>query len=111
MHWVSICNLLYQATDISGKFETVLKENYALIVFSSRFKMKFKYPFVVRGFYVFRVYWDSITGETLDTEPEIDGEKFGDQHSVAVKKGVITVGHIPKDILFLPNTSLYMAEQ
>ena len=63
--------------------------------------MKFEYPCVVRGFHVYRVYWDPVTGETLETEPEIDGEKFGDKHSVAVKKGAITVGHIPKDISLL----------
>ena len=80
---------------------TVLKENYALIVLSSCFKMKFKYPCVVRGFHLYRAYWNPITGETLDTEPEIDGIKFGNKHSVVVKKGVITLGHILKDISLL----------
>ena len=60
--------------------------------------MKFVYPCVVRGFHVYKVYWDPVIGEKLDTEPEQDGEKFGDKHCVAIKKGSITVGHVPKDI-------------
>ena len=59
--------------------------------------MNFEYLCVARGFHVYRVYWVPVTGQTLDTKPEIDGEKFGDKHSVAVKKGAITVRHIPKE--------------
>ena len=60
--------------------------------------MKFVYPCIVRGFHVYRVYWEPVVGELLTTEPETDGEKYGDKHCVAVKKDKITVGHIPKDI-------------
>lgn len=66
-------------------------------------KMTFVYSSVVRGFHVYRVYWDPVFDEILDTEPEIGGEKYGDIHCVAVKKGHMTVGHVPKDI------SSYMA--
>lgn len=64
-------------------------------------KMKYVYPCVVRGFHVYKVYWDPVIGESLDTEPDSDGEKFGDMHCVAVKKGNMTVGHVPKDISLL----------
>ena len=39
--------------------------------------------------------------ETLDTEPEIDGKKFGNKHCAEVKNGVIAVRYIPKDISLL----------
>ena len=62
------------------------------------FNMKFIYPCVVRGFHEYRVYWDPIIGETLTTQPDPDGRKFGDKHSVAVMKDGITCGHLPKEI-------------
>ena len=60
--------------------------------------MKFIYPCVVRGYHVYRVYWDLVIGEELTTQPDPDGRKFGDKHSVAVMKDGVTVGHLPKDI-------------
>ena len=60
--------------------------------------MKFVYPCVVRGFHVYRFYWDPVIGEKLTTQPDPDGRKFGDKHSVAVMKDGMTVGHLPKDI-------------
>ena len=32
------------------------------------------------------------------TQPDPDGRKFGDKHSVAVMKDGITCGHLPKEI-------------
>ena len=60
--------------------------------------MKYIYPCVVRGFHVYRVYWDPVIDEMLTTDPDPDGRKFGDKHSVAVKKSMMTVGHLPKEI-------------
>ena len=75
--------------------------------------MKFVYPCVVRGYHVYSVYWDPIIGEQLDTEPENDGDKYGDRHCVAVKKGHVTVGHILylKTFLYLPSSSLSMVAE
>ena len=50
--------------------------------------MKLVYPCVVRGFHVYRVYWEPVVGE-LTTEPETGGEKKS-KHCVAVKKDKIT---------------------
>ena len=63
--------------------------------------MKLVYPCVVRGFHVYRVYWDPVIGEKLTTQPDPDGRTFGDKHSVAVMKDGMTVGHLPKDIACL----------
>ena len=60
-----------------------------------------KLVYVVRGFHVYRVYWDSVIGEKLTTQPDPDGRTFGDKHSVAVMKDRMTVGHLPKDITCL----------
>ena len=47
-----------------------------------------------------RVYWDPIIGEILTTDPDPDDRKFGDKHSVAVKKSMMRVGHLPKELGF-----------
>lgn len=60
--------------------------------------MKYVYPCVVRGFHVYKVYWDPVIGETLTTQPDPDGRKFGDKHSVAVVKDGMTCGHVPNEI-------------
>ena len=75
--------------------------------------MKFVYPCVVRGYHVYRVYWDPVTDEELATQPDPDGRKFGDKHRVAVMKDGITVGNLPKDIscLAFASTLLYTGEQ
>ena len=48
-------------------------------------------------------------GKTLETEPDSDGKKFWDKCCVAVKKGNLTVSHVPKEIS-LPSNLLYMAK-
>ena len=40
----------------------------------------------------------STIGEKLTMQPDPDGLKFGDKHSVAVMKDGMTVGDLPKDI-------------
>ena len=40
----------------------------------------------------------STIGEKLTMQPDPDGLKFGDKHSVAVMKNGMTVGDLPKDI-------------
>ena len=40
----------------------------------------------------------STIGEKLTMQPDPDGLKFGDKHSVAVMKDGMTVGDLPQDI-------------
>ena len=40
----------------------------------------------------------TVIGEILTTYPDPKGRKFGDKHRVAVKKNLMTVGHLPKQI-------------
>ena len=50
----------------------------------------------------------STIGEKLTMQPDPDGLKFGDKHSVAVMKDGMTVGDLPKDTFC---SSLYTGEQ
>ena len=48
----------------------------------------------------------------MTTQPDPDGLKFGDKHSVAVMKDGMTVSHLPKDISCLAGrSSSYTGEQ
>lgn len=62
------------------------------------FPMKSVYSCVIRGY---RVYWVLVIGEKLTTQPDPDGRIFLINHSVAIMKDEMTVGHLPKDISYL----------
>ena len=44
-------------------------------------------------------------GEKVATQPDPDGLKFSDKHSIAIMKDGMTVGHLPKDISCLAGRS------
>lgn len=56
----------------------------------------FEREYSVRGFHVFRDVWTPFEGEILDTTREHNNPY--DKYAVAVKKGQITVGHVPREI-------------
>ena len=56
----------------------------------------FEREYSVRGFHVFRDIWTPLEGEILDTTREHNNPY--DKYAVAVKKGQITVGHVPCEI-------------
>ena len=51
-------------------------------------------------------------GEKVTTQPDPNGLKFGDKHSVVIMKDGMTVGRLPKDISCLAGrSSSYTGEQ
>ena len=64
------------------------------------------------GCHVYRVYWDPIIGEELDTEPENDGGKYGVTGTVLLSKRDMSPSDIYlKTFLYLPSSSLSMAAE
>ena len=59
----------------------------------------------VRGFHIYQCIWDAANnGEILCCEREVGNSD--DPSAVAIKKGVTTVGHVPRKIFTICCTSL-----
>ena len=56
----------------------------------------FVFDSVVRGHHVYKSIWTPLSGEVLAVEVEDDTEQ--DNFAIAVHKGTIIVGHVPREL-------------
>jgi len=57
--------------------------------------VEYKIQSAVRGFHVYQKYWTPVIGEQLISKRETDNSMH--KYAVAVMKGELTVGHLPRE--------------
>ena len=51
---------------------------------------------MIRGYHIFRTIWDAVIGESLQCVREVGNVE--DRYAVAVQRGGMVVGHLPRKI-------------
>ena len=81
----------YQSRDVLVVIIMVL-----IVTGTQALKTSYSIPSMVHGYHKYLHVWDAAIGEILPCNSE--DSNLHDPYTMAVKKGTITVGHVPKKI-------------